>query len=279
MDEQIEQISVANAVRGAACLLTIVFAVFAGQWLVPEASAPARVAEPARDGQAVDDMGTLALHLLRDRSAHLGRFRPTFYQTVDEAQFDDSGPYAPVRDPDGGILEMVPTTFHRRLCVEGAGRLRDGRVVTFASRAADGVRFRVTDAPLGLSHLETPLVPYRTVAVDPERIALGSLLFIPAASGIPLPDGRLHDGVFRADDIGGAIRGRMVDFFVGFEDHVDNRMSRSRFLRHGRAVEVYLVPTEYADALAKTHELARTSRASTPAGGRDACADTAALDR
>jgi 3D (Asp-Asp-Asp) domain-containing protein len=64
------------------------------------------------------------------------------------------------------------------------------------------------------------MIPYRTVAVDPRLIPLGSVLFIPAARGtvVTLDDGetQIHDGYFYAGDTGGSIDGNHVDVFIGY---------------------------------------------------------------
>ena len=52
-----------------------------------------------------------------------------------------------------------------------------------------------------------PLRSYRSVAVDPALIPLGSLVYVPAYK--PLN----KDGWFRADDTGGAIKGRHIDVY------------------------------------------------------------------
>ena len=49
-------------------------------------------------------------------------------------------------------------------------------------------------------------VPYQTVAVDPDVIPLGTRLYI---EGI---------GEVRADDTGGAVKGRVIDYHVGSDD-------------------------------------------------------------
>lgn len=64
------------------------------------------------------------------------------------------------------------------------------------------------------------LQPFRSVAVDPQKIPYGSLLYIPAAKGEHFTDEngiqRIHDGYFIASDTGSAIRGDHIDVFVGF---------------------------------------------------------------
>ena len=87
--------------------------------------------------------------------------------------------------------------------------------------------------------------------------------------------GELLEGVVT----GPAVRGRTIDFFVGLEDHIDNRFSRSRFLRHGVPVEVYVVPREYADALVRRHELASVPGARGRSAGGDTRAGTDAVGR
>jgi 3D (Asp-Asp-Asp) domain-containing protein len=49
-------------------------------------------------------------------------------------------------------------------------------------------------------------VPYYTVAVDPNIIPLGTHLYI---EGI---------GEVRADDTGGAVKGRVIDYHVGYDE-------------------------------------------------------------
>ncbi len=74
-------------------------------------------------------------------------------------------------------------------------------------------------APFGLGTADYKLVPFRTIAVDPEFIPLGSVLYIPGLRGvsIELPNGMMvtHDGYVFAADVGGAIDGNHIDFFTG----------------------------------------------------------------
>lgn len=65
------------------------------------------------------------------------------------------------------------------------------------------------------------LVPYRTVAVDPNVIPYGTVLYIPDAVGVEYELGDesySHNGFFFAGDTGGAIKGNHIDVFTGIDD-------------------------------------------------------------
>ncbi|MFM7447207.1 MAG: DUF3747 domain-containing protein [Leptolyngbyaceae cyanobacterium] len=89
------------------------------------------------------------------------------------------------------------------------------RTVNATSRS----RFIRSNTPFGEGVRGNQLVPYRTVAVDPALIPIGSVLYIPAARGvvITLPGGgqAVHDGYFYAADVGGAVQGNHIDVFIG----------------------------------------------------------------
>jgi 3D (Asp-Asp-Asp) domain-containing protein/peptidoglycan hydrolase-like protein with peptidoglycan-binding domain len=80
-------------------------------------------------------------------------------------------------------------------------------------------RYRPARGPFGDGVQNYILVPFRTIAVDPNVIPFGTALFIPDAVGarFPLPDGTeaVHDGYFFAADTGGAIKGTQIDVFQG----------------------------------------------------------------
>jgi 3D (Asp-Asp-Asp) domain-containing protein len=59
------------------------------------------------------------------------------------------------------------------------------------------------------------VVPMRTAAVDGVALPRHSLLFIKETVGLPMPDGRLHDGFWYASDGGGAIHRGRIDLFTG----------------------------------------------------------------
>ena len=59
------------------------------------------------------------------------------------------------------------------------------------------------------------VVPMRTLAVDPRIVPKGSVVFIKETVGLEMPDGRIHDGLWYASDVGGAIKGQRIDLYTG----------------------------------------------------------------
>jgi 3D (Asp-Asp-Asp) domain-containing protein len=59
------------------------------------------------------------------------------------------------------------------------------------------------------------VVPMRTAAVDGVKVPRHSVLFIKETVGLPMPDGRKHDGYWYASDTGGAIHTGRIDLFTG----------------------------------------------------------------
>lgn len=119
-------------------------------------------------------------------------------------------------------ISQVSSEFAFQLTVQGSGKLRDGRLLSVSGPCGCGHSpcFNVTKNPWGTSGLSHPLQPFRTVAVDPKVVRLGSLLYIPALEGRTMPGrapwgGYIHDGCVLADDTGGHIDGKRLDLFVG----------------------------------------------------------------
>lgn len=97
--------------------------------------------------------------------------------------------------------------------------MADGRVINYAGpcKYGYGVCFETLDRsvhPYGRGAGKRPLIPFKSVAVDQRLVKIGDPLYIPEFDGLPLPDGSVHDGCVRADDTGGGIKKRKMDFFV-----------------------------------------------------------------
>jgi len=162
----------------------------------------------------------------------------TYYWNVDEnaAQYRRGSSIA-LRDVRGNVIAHTTSSFRHALVREGAGTLRDGRMVMYEMRRHGAHRFRVVTHPLTVSGCG--MIPYRTAAVDPRLIKLGSKIYVPQLKGTPLPDGTIHDGIFVATDCG-RFRGKHIDIFVG-----DSVRYARPFVRRGypsrSRVSVYLV--------------------------------------
>ncbi len=129
----------------------------------------------------------------------------------------------PIYDRSCKSLTNVSRAFAAQLAMQGTGRLRDGRVLNVAGKC-DCPRkpcFHVLPDrhKWGMGGSGMPLEPFRSVAVDPRRIKLGSLLYLPELDGVRMPGpvgvgGFIHDGCVVAADTGGGIKGKQLDLFV-----------------------------------------------------------------
>jgi len=147
--------------------------------------------------------------------ASLGKASLSFYWIIDESAPQYRGRAdALLRDARGRVVAHTSRKFRRALVLEGFGWLCDGRAVIYDRKIGGEHRFRVVKARCGFAVTGCALVPFRTAAVDPHFIKLGSKIYIPQLKGTRLPDGTIHDGVFTATDRG-HFRGRHVDLFVG----------------------------------------------------------------
>jgi 3D (Asp-Asp-Asp) domain-containing protein len=162
-------------------------------------------------------------------------FALRFYWLVLEADYDDpasgaapkSGRSATIKDnswveiytPDGFFMQRVPERLAWALRLEGSGLMRDGRIINYTGKCpyGYGTCFEQLDEhqhPFGRGAGVRPLVPFKSVAVDPRLVPIGEPIYIPEFDGLVLPDGSIHDGCVRADDTGGGIKRRKMDFFV-----------------------------------------------------------------
>ena len=120
---------------------------------------------------------------------------------------------------EGLFFGRVQERFACSLRLEGSGLMMDDRIVNYTGPCKYGYgtcfeQLDVSQHPFGRGAGQRPLIPFKSVAVDPRVIAIGEPLYIPEFDGLVLPDGSIHDGCVRADDTGGGIKKRKMDFFV-----------------------------------------------------------------
>jgi 3D (Asp-Asp-Asp) domain-containing protein len=129
----------------------------------------------------------------------------------------------PLNDQHCRPLAHVTRAFAAQVQLQGTGKLRDGRLVNVATRCQCGRPcFHIVAASKewGTGGSGKPLSPFRSVAVDPAIVPLGTTLYIPALDGVRMPGPRgvggfIHDGCVIAVDTGGGIDGHQLDLFVG----------------------------------------------------------------
>lgn len=159
----------------------------------------------------------------------VGRFKMTYYWVVFESEFAGR-PSVPLYDIKRKVLTVVSEEFAERVSMEGTGVLRDGRVVNLHKECAFA-RFKwcfllvdKTQAPFGYgSHV--PLHPFRTLAVPDKILERGTVVYLPAFDGMPLPGDEggfeFHDGCFVVEDTGWSLKGKHIDIFALSEDYYE----------------------------------------------------------
>ncbi|MCO5143991.1 MAG: 3D domain-containing protein [Oligoflexia bacterium] len=170
----------------------------------------------------------------------VGDLKPTFYWVALE-QDDGATRDKELKDMEGNVLARVSDKFFRSIRLEGTGRLLDGRVLNYAGRIGSDIRYLVCppEAPYGYGVNLIPLVPFRSVAVDPSVVPIGSRVYIPQVIGAELPNGEIHDGYFMAVDIGDAIKNKRIDMFTSFGDQ--SAVFRRAGLDNMKPTAVYIV--------------------------------------
>lgn len=151
-----------------------------------------------------------------DNTDLIGKFRNTFYYYIDEKDYPrPANKIARIIDLKGNVIATVSPTFKKDLDMEGTGKLINGRMINYIARIHGEIRYEVTVHPYGRGIGNCALIPFHTIAVDPKKIPLGSIVKIDKTVGMRLPDGSVHDGIWRAEDVGGAINNDRIDIFTG----------------------------------------------------------------
>lgn len=143
-------------------------------------------------------------------------------------------------------ISDVTRDFASEIELQGTGKLKDGRVLNIEGncRCDHSPCFKVTETKWGTAGTGRPLQPFRTVAVDPKVVKLGSLLYVPLLEGRLMPGrapwgGFVHDGCVVADDTGGGIGGKQLDLFVGRKGYYLGLSGREGSHAWARHVEVF----------------------------------------
>ena len=189
---------------------------------VPRLSTETEAEGPVPDGKA---------------GRRMGSFKLTYYWMAAETR---GGRRVQLYNKHCKPVAKVSRAFERRLRMEGGGVLRNGRVLTYSGRCdcprSPCYRNARRGHRWGTGVRERPLSPFRSVAVDPKHVSIGTALYIPELDGLTMPGrapwgGFVHDGCVVADDQGGGVRGRQVDLFAARKGHYRALDRRHRLKR------------------------------------------------
>jgi 3D (Asp-Asp-Asp) domain-containing protein len=148
-----------------------------------------------------------------------GVFYNTYYYLKEESleEAADEEKTEEVRTPSDKVIANVTPRFKELMDIEGSGKLDNGLVINYAGKINGEIRYLPTIHEWGRGVGNCALKPFRVAAVDRNVIPLGSVIFIQESVGMKLPDGSIHDGYWLAGDVGGAIKDRHLDLFIGSE--------------------------------------------------------------
>jgi 3D (Asp-Asp-Asp) domain-containing protein len=124
----------------------------------------------------------------------------------------------------GGSIAQVSSAFKHSAAMQGSAKLCDGRVVGVQKVSPLCFVVVAEGNPWGVTASGRPAAPFRSIAVDTKIFPMGRWYYVPELDGVALPapsEGKKHDGCVRADDVGGAVKGELVDLFVGARSAVD----------------------------------------------------------
>lgn len=168
-----------------------------------------------------------------NKAISLGKFKITYYWIVSEVEYTGRREI-PLYLEDGTRLGYYPKKFVADFKKESVARLRDGRVISYLKKKGAA---KVVTEPLG--HQGYTLTAFKSVAVDPNLIPLGSRIYIPQYEGLYLGSAGVHNGIFYAHDIGSAVKGSHIDIYIGDKENFKYVMSKSG--RSFSLVDVYLL--------------------------------------
>lgn len=160
------------------------------------------------------------------RGTLVGSFINTYYYLAEEGAHTGEAT-EPLYDRDCNPVATVSSSFANAACIEGSARLDDGRVINYATSCSCGgpcsfcwAVMNPATHPWGMGSRGNALEPLRSWAVDIDVIPHGTSVYVEEWDGLEIPSldglgGFVHDGCFRADDVGGGINGNHVDIFAG----------------------------------------------------------------
>jgi 3D (Asp-Asp-Asp) domain-containing protein len=159
---------------------------------------------------------------------YLGKFKVTFYWIVREDDYDGTKD-TPLYLESGKLLGYFDYDFVQDFKKEACAELKSGKCISYMKRVN---RVGIVSQFLGVNGYT--ISPFKSIAVDPTEIAIGSKLYIPALTKITD-----HNGTVYAHDIGSMINGNDIDIFVGYKENI--KLFTNAGIASSNLVDVYLL--------------------------------------
>ncbi|KAJ1973985.1 hypothetical protein H4R33_006879 [Dimargaris cristalligena] len=112
---------------------------------------------------------------------------------------------------DGKRLASVTKAFADQVNMEGSAKLLDGKFINKAScPCSNYMCFKEAVGTLG--NKNNVLVPYSSISVN--DVKSGQTVFVPQFKGLVLPNGKVHNGCLRSDDVASTFGNSHIDWYV-----------------------------------------------------------------
>jgi hypothetical protein len=156
----------------------------------------------------------------------------TYWRTVslrfawiaEEAEFTGTKDTA-LATCDGTTIVTVSQPFALAARERGTGRLTDGRMINLSyCECGDGFDCFVElddTFPWGMGSRNNPLALFVSISANEDDIPFGKVVYCPELAGLALPDGGVHDGCLRTDDVPSGPKSSQIDWFVGLNEYYE----------------------------------------------------------
>lgn len=131
----------------------------------------------------------------------------TYYWISSEDDFPQ-GSDKMLKNCNGGTIATISKEFWNSLHTECSGRLSTGEYVNGGDSYCNC--FIKVPGPIGPKG--NRLRPYTSIAAN--DIPYGSKVFIQQLQNLTLPNGKIHNGCLRVDDVGWSFGDNRIDFYV-----------------------------------------------------------------
>jgi 3D (Asp-Asp-Asp) domain-containing protein len=213
------------------------------------------VASPKLESGSDDGVGTSTEALSTTTATP---FQLTYYVVSLRPSADPS--QVTIRDCKGNFLTSASYAWRDDAVMQGTARFKAADGTSKTINAGSGCWVSLPYAQRWGLGVENPatgnafeLRPFRSIAVDPAVLSVGKWYYIKELDGVKMPypaSTMVHDGCVRAVDVGPAILGKHIDFFVGYYSAYTSLIGGSSTMGGKESISLYSGTTKCATHIA-----------------------------